>query len=199
MNVTTITVTRKRSIQPEKYGNTAAELEVTANLTDGEDWQEVARGLLVSTRALVYENLNLKLPVSVAGGNKVDAPAETATVKAETSEDKPKADKPKRGRPRKDTTKDDFGLPGVVDDATESEPVEDTTPSGDAEVTTDDSKATMTQGELQGWLVEQIKAKKIDIGAARRILVEVAGVVKSSDVPDDKLVVVIDAFKKEIG
>lgn len=194
MNVTTITVTRKRSIQPEKYGNTAAELEVTANLNDDEDWQEAARALLVSTRALVYENLNLKLPATVAGDTKVDTPVETATVK--TTEDKPK---PRRGRPRKDTTKDDFDLPGVVDDATESEPVEDATPSGDAEVTTNDDETIMTQGELQGWLVEQIKAKKIDIGAARKILVEVAGVVKSNDVPDDKLAGVIAAFKKEIS
>ena len=94
VQITTIRVVRKRSVQPEQFGSAMAEVEFTGNVTEGEDPKAVARQMLVDTRALVYENLGMKLPADiVASYAEVDTPQETA--EAEIMAAKPKG----RGRP----------------------------------------------------------------------------------------------------
>ena len=198
MEVTTVTVTRKRSKQPEQYGNAAAELTVVAIVDAGEDWDVVAKSLLVSTRALVYENLGLKLPAS-AGGATTDTPADTTEVKVETkTTDKSKSETKKRGpgRPRKDTS----DLPGVVDESDDDKTDADT-PSGDENVEAEDTTPQpMTQDELQkhiiGWIKSKNKGGKgIVIGDARAIMSDIAKVIQSKEVPDDKVQEVYDTIK----
>lgn len=95
--ITTIRVMRKRSVQPEQFGNATAEVELTGNVLEGEDPKTVARQMLVDSRSLVYENLGLRLPASVVeAAEAVDTPQETATVEATTEETTKKG----RGRPR---------------------------------------------------------------------------------------------------
>lgn len=128
--ITTIRVVRRRSVQPEQFGNAAAEVELTGNVLEGEDYKAVARQMLRDSRALVYENLGMKLPASaVADAEEVDTPEETATVETKT-EEKPKESK-KRGpgrpkgskdtAPRKNAKSDDDDLPSD-DDGKEDEP-----------------------------------------------------------------------------
>ncbi len=94
--ITTIRVVRKRSVQPEQFGNAMAEVEFTGNVLEGEDPKAVAREMLVDTRALVYENLGMKLPASIVEAYaEVDTPQETAGVETTTEE----APKKGRGRP----------------------------------------------------------------------------------------------------
>jgi hypothetical protein len=62
VQVTSISVTRSRKVQPEQYGSADAAITVVGNLAEGETWQDAARALLNDTRAIVYENLGLKLP-----------------------------------------------------------------------------------------------------------------------------------------
>lgn len=95
--ITTVRVVRKRSVQPEQFGNAGAEVEFFGTVLEGEDHVTVARQMLADTRALVYENLGMKLPAGiVADYAEVDTPQETATVETTTEE----ASKPKgRGRP----------------------------------------------------------------------------------------------------
>lgn len=96
--ITTVRVVRKRSVQPEQFGNAAAEVELVGNVLEGENHVAVARQMLVDSRALVYENLGMKLPASaVAAAEEVDTPEETATVETTTEETE---EKPKRGRGR---------------------------------------------------------------------------------------------------
>lgn len=83
--VTTVRVVRRRSVQPEQYGNAAAEVEFVGNVQEGEDYQAVARELLVASRALVYENLGLRLPKhAVDEAAEKDTPQETAKVEVKT-------------------------------------------------------------------------------------------------------------------
>ena len=94
--ITTIRVVRKRTVQPEQFGSAMAEVEFVGNVLIGEDHIEVARQMLVDTRALVYENLGMKLPAYiVAAAAQMDKPDETATVETETGEKAKKS----RGRP----------------------------------------------------------------------------------------------------
>lgn len=95
--ITTVRVVRKRSVQPEQFGNAGAEVEFFGTVLEGEDHVTVARQMLADTRALVYENLGMKLPAEiVAAYAEVDTPQETAGVTVETEEPtKPKG----RGRP----------------------------------------------------------------------------------------------------
>lgn len=199
MQVTSITVLRRRSIQPEQYGNTTAELQVSVNLDEGEDWQEKARELLVSTRALVYENLGLKLPASVTGTK--EQANDTETTKVDVKTDTPK-DKPKRGPGRPPKADKSSDLPGVVE-GSDDDTKDSDAPSGDSE-TEDSSPQTMTQDDLQTKLIEFIKAKGrgnpgVDIHTVRKIMQEVAGVIKSGDVPDDKVVAVYEAVKAAVA
>ena len=95
VQITTIRVVRKRSVQPEQFGNAMAVVEFTGNVLEGEDPKAVARQMLVDTRALVYENLGMKLPASIVEAYaEVDTPQETAGVSVEEPT-KPKG----RGRP----------------------------------------------------------------------------------------------------
>lgn len=193
MQVTTITVTRRRSYQPEKYGGSAAEIEVSANIEDGEDWQEKAKGLLVSTRALVYGNLGLTLPASLAGDTEQSAKDDTAKVKVDTKSD----DKPKRGRPPKANTSD---LPGVASESDD----DSTAASEDTEAEVPPSDTPMTQDDLQAALVEWIKSKNkggvgIDVNSARLIMSEMTGKIKSSDVRDEDVQSVYDAVKAKVA
>lgn len=195
MEVTTVTVTRKRSKQPEQYGNAAAEITVVAIIEAGEDWDVVARELLVSTRALVYENLGLKLPAS-AGGNEIKTPADTAKVVVETKTTDEAKEPKKRGpgRPRKDKS----DLPGVVPES-DNDKKDAEAPSGDETVGTEDD-SPMTQDQLQAKLVGWIKTKNnggkgVAIGDARKIMVDIAEVIKAAEVPDDKVQEVHDAVE----
>lgn len=127
--ITTIRVVRRRSVQPEQFGNAAAEVELTGNVLEGEDFQSVARQMLVTSRALVYENLGLKLPQSaLKNAEEVDTPAETATVE-------PAGETKKRGRPKGSGKK-------AVEAKTVEKSDDDEIPSDDdtstAEVNTDD-------------------------------------------------------------
>lgn len=202
MNVTSITVTRKRSKQPEQFGNATAEITVHSEIDAGDDWEKTARSLLVTTRALVYENLGLKLPAS-AGAKETQTPTETATVEVETTEDKPATAKPgkkPRGRPRKSAPSDD--LPGVADDGdsvSEADDPGDTASDDVGAETEDSSDGPMTQSDLQGWLVEQINGKNIKIGDARKIMVDLTGFIKSSDLADDQVQEVFDAVRASIA
>jgi hypothetical protein len=108
--ITTIRVVRKRSIQPEQFGNATAEVELVGNVLEGEDYKEVARQMLVDSRALVYENIGLKLPASVVqNAAERDTPTETATAEV-ANDDKPKT---RRGRPTgsKNKAKDETPAP----------------------------------------------------------------------------------------
>ena len=96
--ITTVRVVRKRSVQPEQFGNATAEVELVGNVLEGEDPKQVARQMLVDSRALVYENLGLRLPASaVENAAEVDTPTETATAETEEPKKRP------RGRPKGST------------------------------------------------------------------------------------------------
>jgi hypothetical protein len=130
--ITIIRVTRKRSIQPEQFGNATAEVEFVGNVFEGENHKDVARQLLVDSRALVYENLGLRLPKSVVDSAKeIDTPEETVKIEVKVqskpdtkTDDVPETDKPIRGRPKgsKSTT------------AKQKKTVDDDIPSDDGEV-----------------------------------------------------------------
>lgn len=193
MQVTTITVTRSRKFPPEQYGGAEAIIQLSANLDDGEDWQEKGAEVLASATALVYGSLGLTLPAKLVGAAETSAKDNTAKVEAAAKSDKPKP----RGRPKKSDTSD---LPGVA-----SEPDDGSTvPSEDTEAEVPASDATpMSQDDLQAALVEWIKSKNkggvgIDVNAARLIMSELTGVIKSSDVRDEDVQAVYDAVKAKV-
>jgi hypothetical protein len=183
MEITTITVTRKRSKQPEQFGNASAEITVVANLEAGEDWQDKTRELLVNTRALVYENLNLKLPASVTNVTNVANVTETVETKVETTEKTTEVKKP-RGRPRKNTS----DIPGTVQSS-------DDDSSTDTVAKVEDSTEQMTQGDLKAYLTALVTGNKITMEDVRRIILETAGVVLSTQVADERVQDVHDAIE----
>lgn len=143
--IVSIRVIRKRSIQPEQFGNATAEVELVGNVLDGEDHRAVARQMLVDSRALVYENLGMRLPASVVeAAAEVDTPQETAT--AETTAEPSK----RRGRPpgSKNTApkKETAAAKRKREEAEAAQAAEDEVPgetpnisTGDARVGPDDS------------------------------------------------------------
>ena len=98
MQVTTITVTRERKVQPEQYGSAGASLNLVANLDEGEDWKVVARQLLDDTRNIVYGNLGLKLPARATDGAQDVTTAEPVEAAQPAADDKGKP-AARRGRP----------------------------------------------------------------------------------------------------
>jgi hypothetical protein len=113
--ITAVRVVRRRSAQPAQFESAAAEVELTGTILDNENYIDVARELLVESRALVYENLGLPLPPRAnkkQDAEEMDTAEETATVEVITPEattaaevpvEEPakKADAPKKkpGRP----------------------------------------------------------------------------------------------------
>jgi hypothetical protein len=213
MQVTTITVTRARKVQPEQYGSADASLTLVANLDEGEAWQDAARSLLEDTRGLVYENLGLKLPA------KATKASETVqdTVKVETKqgadvpadvEPKPAA-KRSPGRPatKKNTTPtpaDDIPGDDVPEirknpedrkDPADDLPGEEAAPSLEDEFPDEPVEAVgdYTVGDLQSFLTTAVKDKKISAQDVRAIIAA-QGVARTSDLPTDKVLVV----KKQI-
>lgn len=130
MQVVTISVTRARKVQPEQYGSADASITVAANLEEGEAWQDAARTLLNDTRAIVYENLGLKLPTRATEAVKTTEAASSETVSpaakgaattkpAETAAPKGEDTKRKPGRP---STKKGIAPEAAVDVPADPEP-----------------------------------------------------------------------------
>lgn len=117
--ITNVRIMRFRKVQPEQFGGAGAEVELHATVLEGEDYRDITRGLLFDARAMVYENLGMKLPASAfkeaeaADKPRVEKPATTKASKepeTQTEEEIPGGDvdteavteeKPKsRGRPK---------------------------------------------------------------------------------------------------
>jgi hypothetical protein len=191
--ITTIRVTRKRGVQPEQFGSAVAEVELTGNLLEGEDYKAVARSMLIDSRALVYENLGMKLPASaVAAAKEMDTPEETAKVETEATEEPAKEPaKPKgRGRPKgskntapnKDskaaeepatTEADDDDVPGEDD-----KPQIQTNPEN--RVSPEDTEEDFTAEDLHAFIIAQIKAENLTTQQAKQVQREM-GVVRMRD------------------
>lgn len=201
--ITTIRVVRKRSVQPEQFGNATAEVELVGNVLEGEDYKEVARQMLIDSRALVYDNLGMKLPASaVANAAEVDTPTETA--KAETA--KAPATK-KRGRPTKAeqaakkaaeeaateaaTADDTDGIPGDDDDAPQistnpedRKNPEDEIPGDETETEEEDGEEFSAQ-DLHNFINDSIKAGKLTVPQAKQMQKEMkVARVRDLDTPE---------------
>lgn len=110
--ITNVRIMRFRKVQPEQFGGAGAEVELHATVLEGEDYRDIARGLLFDARAMVYENLGMKLPASAFKEAKAaDQPTTAkASKEPETTEETPAGDvatepateeEPKRrGRPK---------------------------------------------------------------------------------------------------
>lgn len=202
MEAVTITVTRKRTRQPVQYESESAEIQVVVNLDPDSDWEATARELLETTTALVYANLGLKLPASTSS-KKVENPTETAKVEVKTDDDKPKADKKPRGRPRKESP----DLPGTVPDSANDNDADAAAASDEKEVEAEVSTIPKDQGELQtalvGFIKTAIKKNGTDMAteaaAAKKIMFDISGVLKSNEVPDDDIAKVYAAVKEGLG
>ncbi len=201
MEAVTITVTRKRTRQPVQYESESAEIQVVVNLDPDSDWEQTARELLETTTALVYNNLGLKLPASTSS-KKVENPTDTAKVDVKTDDDKPKVEGKKRGRPRKENP----DLPGTVpESANDNDNDADEAPASDEkEVEAEVSDVPKDQGELQtalvGFIKTAIKRNGTDMATeaavAKKIMFDLAGVIKSSDVTDEDIAKVYEAVKE---
>lgn len=198
MEAVTITVTRKRTRQPVQYESESAEIQVVVNLDPDSDWEATARELLETTTALVYNNLGLKLPASTSS-KKVENPTDTAKVEVKTDDDKPKADKKPRGRPRKESP----DLPGTVPESDD----DSVAASDEKEVEAEVADVPKDQGELQtalvGFIKTAIKKNGTDMAteaaAAKKLMFDIAGVIKSSDVSDDDIAKVYVAVKEGLA
>jgi hypothetical protein len=205
--ITTIRVVRKRSIQPEQYGNTGAEVELVGNVLEGEDYKTVARQMLVDSRALVYENLGMKLPASVvAAAKELDTPQETATVETDADAEPAKEPAKKgRGRPKgSKNTRPKAGTKAAEEAAKEAATDatgDDEIPGGDEgkpqistnpenRVDPDDipgeddaaeAEATdFTAEDLHAYIIAAIKADKLTTQQAKKVQQEM-GVVRMRD------------------
>lgn len=231
VQVTTITITRSRKVQPEQYGSADASVTLVANVDEGADWQKAARSLLTDARALVYENLGLKLPARAADAE-VETPQETAKV--EKTEEAPKAEPKKRGRPAtkkdkapeaaapadevpddgdqpqirtnpEDRKNPDDDIPDDGADATETkaaaeadagDDIPDDGESTDGGTSDEDVIGEYSVSDLQSFLTQQVKDKKITAQRVREIISS-HGVARTSDLPADKVLVVKQQIEKE--
>jgi hypothetical protein len=76
-------------VQPAQFESAAAEVELTGTVLDNENYMDVARELLVESRALVYENLGIALPPRAnkkQDSEEMETAEETATVEVITPE-----------------------------------------------------------------------------------------------------------------
>lgn len=227
MEVTTITVTRSRKVPTEQYGSADASITLAANVGDDEDWEKGARDLLVKARGLVYENLGLKLPAKATADTPRETPQETVKVEKsddKPASDKKPRGRPRKNaasEPVADDIPDDTPQirsnpedrkdpdVDVPDDTapTEAEaagagPVDEDIPD-DTESTTGGTSDEDVVGEygvsdLQSFLTEAVKAKKITAQRVREIISS-HGVARTSDLPADKVMVVKQQIEKEIG
>ena len=198
MEAVTITVTRKRTRQPVQYESESAEIQVVVNLDPDSDWEQTARELLETTTALVYDNLGLKLPASTSS-KKVENPTETAKVEVKTDDDKPKADKKPRGRPRNENP----NLPGTVPESANDNDAASDEKEVEAEVSPGPTNQAELQTELVAFIKSAIKRNGTDMAteaaAAKKIMFDIAGVIKSSDVGDDDVAKVYEAVKEGLS
>lgn len=245
MQVTTITITRSRKVQPEQYGNAEASVTLVANVDEGDDWKKTAKSLLTDARGLVYENLGLKLPARAAD-DEVDTAQETATVEADegkAGEKKPAGKKAtgKKGRPStkkntppaeaapsSDDVPDDSSDDNIRSNPEDRQNPDDDIPDDDATQVHDakavkaaaegdagddipddggestsggeadeDPNAEYGVGDLQSYLTQQVKDKKISAQRVREIISS-HGVARTSDLPADKVLVVKQQIEKEV-
>ena len=222
--VTTVRVVRRRSVQPEQFGNAAAEVELVGNVLEGEDYKTVARQMLVDARQLVYENIGLKLPASaVEAAEEVDTPTETVKVEVSTEEKKTKG----RGRPKgsKDTSPrknaakkqeevSDDDIPGEDDDGPNirnnpedrRNPEDDDIPGDEDDLNLDvgdedeEQEEEFTAEDLHKYVNDSVKAAKLTVAQAKQMQREMkVGRIRDLDTPAKvtKAKKMIDSFISE--
>lgn len=95
--ITSVKVLSRRGIQPEQYGSAVAEVELTGDVLEGEDYRDVVREMLTEARGLVYENIGKDLPKFAQTGasetKKVTAKPKTTKAAAKTTKADPKKEK----------------------------------------------------------------------------------------------------------
>jgi len=176
-DITTIRVMRMRKVQPEQFGSAGAEVEMFATVREGENPMDAARDMLNQTRALVYENLGMKLPEAAKTALAEMAARDTAddlvavTVETDAIPEAPPATEPKkRGRPKGSTnTRPKAGTPAadahlagnaadekvpVADaslpaDETPTEPTHDPSEPPDPSMPADDEVPNISTGEAR--------------------------------------------------
>ena len=199
--ITTIRVVRRRGVQPEQFGNATAEVELTGTVLDGEDYRAVARQMLRESRALVYQNLGLKLPESaLTDAEEADIPDETATVEVKRGRGRPKGSKdtaPRKSYKNRgakdddDKSQDDEGL------ATEDHDTPDDNHVPANDTAGEDDRVEITPEDLHRYINDLIKTNRLTVAQAKQMQ-KAMGIVRVRDLDTvekvEKAKGMIDAF-----